>query len=224
MTFFELLAYAVPHFLNGGVITLKLAAISLLVGAGIGIPLAFIRVYGKKSLQNVVIGFAEILRGTPVLVQLFLIYYGFPQIGITWSSNLCAIIILSLNSAAFQIEYLRAAIEAVGNKQMEAARSIGMTRTKAMMYIIIPQAIRIVLPNWSNEAIAMIKNTGIVYTIAVVDVMGETRRIISKFYNPIESYAAVALFYLVLVTVLSLFFNYIERKLRIPGLVLEDKR
>jgi len=155
---------------------------------------------------------------------LFLIYYGFPQIGITLSPNTCAITILGLNSAAFQVEYLRSAIEAVGSKQMEAARSLGMTHARAMVVIILPQAIRMILPNWSNEAISMFKNTGILYLIAVLDMMGQTKRVISKFYNPIDSYALIAVFYLVLVSVISLIFNFVEKKLRIPGLSIEDDR
>ena len=194
------------------------------LGIVLGLPLAFVRVYGNKTLRGLVIGFSELFRGTPVLIQLFLLYYGFPQIGITLEPNVCAVIILGVNSAAFQIEYLRSAIESVGNKQLEAARSLGMTRVKAMIHIIIPQAVRLILPNWSNEAISMIKNTGILYLIAVLDLMGQTKRIISKFYNPIDSYALVALFYLAVVTIISLIFNYVEKKLRIPGLVLEDNR
>lgn len=220
----EFIFYAIPYMFKGLLLTLRLAMASLAVGIAVGLPLSFLRVYGGKAVKWFVIGFSEIFRCTPVLIQLFMVYYGFPQIGITLEPNVCAIIVLGLNSAAFQIEYLRSAIEAVGKKQLEAARSLGMSRTKAMLRIIVPQAIRMILPNWSNEAVSMIKNTGILYLIAVLDLMGQTKRIISKFYNPIDSYALVALFYLVVVTIISAAFNYLEKRLKIPGLILEDER
>src|SRR5699024_4791231 len=111
----EFISYAIPYMFDGLWITLKLAAASLLLGIVLGLPLAFVRVYGNKTLRGLVIGFSELFRGTPVLIQLFLLYYGFPQIGITLEPNVCAVIILGVNSAAFQIEYLRSAIESVGN-------------------------------------------------------------------------------------------------------------
>lgn len=220
----EFISYAIPYMFKGLWLTLRLAAISLAIGIIVGLPMSFLRVYGNKVIKGFIIGFSESFRCTPVLIQLFMVYYGFPQIGITLEPNVCAVIVLGLNSAAFQIEYLRSAIESVGSKQLEAARSLGMPKAKAMIRIIIPQAIRMILPNWSNEAVSMIKNTGILYLIAVLDLMGQTKRIISKFYNPIDSYAIVALFYLVVVTVISAVFNYLERRLRIPGLMLEDER
>jgi polar amino acid transport system permease protein len=210
--------------LIGTVITLQIGGGALLIGLLLGIPLAFMRIYGGPILNRITLIYSEILRGTPILVQLFMVYYGLPQLGILLDPFPAAILTLGLNSAAYQVEYLRGAIGAVGENQMLAARSLGMSTIKAIRCVVLPQAMRLVLPSWSNEAIYMIKNTAVVYLIAVPDLMTKTKIMIARYYNPIESYTLVAVFYLVLVAVATVIFHTIERKFTIPGLHMEKMR
>jgi len=123
-----------------------------------------------------------------------------------------------LNTAAYQAEYFRGAIQAVSGGQMMAARSLGMTMPQAVRHVILPQALRLVLPSWSNEFILMLKYSSIVYTITLYDVMGIGKRIANRNFKFFEVFVIVALFYLALVFIVSMVLRFIERKVRIPGL------
>jgi len=213
-----------PDFLDGLVVSIKLTLMGLGIGAGIGLPLALSRVYGGKWIRRIAIGYIELFRGTPLLVQLFVIYFGLPDLGVTFSRTTAALLALGLNSGAYQAEYFRGAIQAIGSGQMVAARSIGMSRAKAIQHIILPQALRVVIPPWSNEPISLIKASAVVFIIAVPDLMTEAKLIISRIYDPIGIYLIVALFYLVLVTVLTAIISAIEKNLRIPGLEIDSAR
>ena len=188
MTYWEFSLSTMPLFLNGAVVTIKISAVALVIGFVAGIPLAFIQLYGSRLPRILATAYVEFMRGTPLMVQLFVIYYGLPQFGIVFSSTLSAFLALGLNSAAYQAEYFRGAILAVGDRQPIAARSIGMSKLQAIRCIMLPQAVRIALPSWSNEAIYMIKNTAIVYMIAVPELMAQASKLTTKYYNPVESY------------------------------------
>lgn len=218
------LKIAIPAFLSGAVITLKMSAISLLLGLAVGVPLAFARVYGGKFLRNFSLVYSELMRGTPVLVQLFIVYYGLPQFGIVLSPMVAGCLTMGLNSAAYQIEYFRGAILSIGPGQMMAARALGMSQFKAIRVILIPQVLRIVLPTWANEAISMVKNTSVCYLIAVPELMTQAKIMIAQFYNTIESYSTVAVFYLVIVGIMTIAFSLIEKKVKIPGLAIEKSK
>ena len=140
MDYYSFLQVAVPAMASGVVKSLQISVISLAIGLLVGVPLAFVRVYGGKTAKKLTMVYSEIFRGTPVLVQLFLIYYGLPQFGILFSPMTAACLTLGLNSSAYQIEYLRGSIVAVGDKQMEAARSIWMSTFQAVKCIMLPQA------------------------------------------------------------------------------------
>jgi polar amino acid transport system permease protein len=213
-----------PDLLDGLLVSIKLTLTGLGIGIGIGLPIAISRIYGGKWVRRFAIGYIELFRGTPLLVQLFVIYFGLPDIGVTFSRTTAAILALGLNSGAYQAEYFRGAIQAIGSGQMVAARSIGMNRLKAILHIIMPQALRIVIPPWSNEPISLIKASAVVFIIAVPDLMTEAKLIITRIYDPIGIYLIVALFYLVIVMLLSTIINTIERSLRIPGLEVDSTR
>lgn len=218
MTYFDFLLIAMPKLLKGLTITLQISVVCLVIGFVIGIPAALARVYGPKWLQWIVTAYIEILRGTPTLVQLFLIYYGLPQLNITLSAFLSAYIALGLNSSAYQAEYFRGAIQAIKSGQMMAARSIGMTKFQAIRYVIIPQAFRFAIPSWSNEAISMIKISSIVYLITVPELMNVAKELVSRYYNPFETYITVGVIYLIVIGILSWLLNQLEKYLTIPGL------
>lgn len=213
-----------PDLFDGLMVSIKLTLLGLGIGAGIGLPLAITRVYGGKWVRRIAIGYIELFRGTPLLVQLFIIYFGLPDLGITFSRTTAALLALGLNSGAYQAEYFRGAIQAIGSGQMVAARSIGMSRLKAIQHIILPQALRIVLPPWSNEPVTLIKASAVVFIIAVPDLMTEAKFIITRIYDPIGIYLIVALFYLVLVMVLTGIISTIEKSLRIPGFEIDSAR
>jgi polar amino acid transport system permease protein len=219
-----------PELLQGVVTTLYLTAVALVIGVILGLSASLARIYGPPWLRKLAIGYIELFRGTPLLVQLFVVYYGLPAIGslfglprfgITLDRLPAAFLTLGLNSGAYQAEYFRGAIQAVGSGQMTAARALGMTQMQAIGYIILPQALRLVLPAWSNEAVSMIKYTAVVFLIAVPDLMGKAKILSGRYFNPIEIYLTVALIYLALVTVATTIMRYIERRLYIPGPHLE---
>ena len=213
-----------PDLLEGMIVSLELTLVALSLGVLAGLPAALARVYGGTWMRRLAIAYIEIFRGTPLLVQLFIVYYGLPDLGITLSRLTAAFITLGLNSGAYQAEYFRGAIQAVGSGQMIAARAIGMTRIQAIRYIILPQALRLVLPAWSNEAISMVKYTAVVFLIAVPDLMGKAKILAGRYFNPIEMYLTVALIYIFLVAVATWLMRTVENKLQTPGLELEVER
>ena len=223
MDYFEFLAIAIPKLGKGLLITFQVASVCLVIGMLIGIPAAFARVYGPKWLRWIVTAFIEIMRGTPVLVQLFLVYYGLPQFGVVFSAFTSAYIALGLNSGAYQTEYFRGAIQAISNGQMMAARSIGMTRMQAIRHVIIPQALRMAIPAWSNEAISMIKISSILYLIAVPEMMTVAKELFARYYNPFQTYITVGIVYLIIIGLITVLLNHLEKRLTIPGMEL-DKR
>ncbi len=223
MDYFEYLTIAIPKLGEGLLITFKVAFVSLGIGMLIGLPASLARVYGPKWLRWIVTAFIEILRGTPVLVQLFLVYYGLPQFGVTFSAFTSAYIALGFNSGAYQTEYFRGAIQAISSGQMMAARSIGMTRMQAIRHVIIPQALRMAIPAWSNEAVSMIKISSILYLIAVPEMMTVAKELFARYYNPFQTYITVGIGYLIIIGVITVLLNHLEKNLTIPGMEL-DKR
>ncbi len=221
-SYLSFLQIAIPELLVGTVITLEITFVALISGLLLGVPLALARVYGGRGLSWASTIYTEIFRGTPVLVQLFIIYYGLPQFGITLPAYLAAFVTLGLNSAAYQAEYFRGAILSISSGQMMAAQSLGMSKLKAVLFVIVPQAFRLALPSWSNEAVSLVKVTSIVYLIAVPDLMTRAKILSSRFFNPMETYLTVAVFYLVIIGVASWVLNYIEKRSRIPGLEMEQ--
>lgn len=211
-----------PVLWQGTIITLQLASVSLLLGMALGLPLGVLRVYGPAWVQRIVGLYVLVFQGTPLLVQLFVIYYGLPQLGLTLDRFPAAYIALGLHSAAYQAEYLRGALQSVGAGQMVAARAIGMSKVQAITNIILPQAFRLVLPAWSNEVVSMIKYTAVVYLIAVPDLMGQAKNLSSKFFQPIPIYLTAAVFYLVLVGITYFALRALECRLHVPGLTMEE--
>lgn len=221
--FLTFLQNVIPGLLQGTMITLQLAGVSLALGVLIGLPAGIARVYGPRWLQRIVGVYVTVFQGTPLLIQLFLVYYGLPDVGITFSRFAAAYLALGLNSGAYQAEYLRGALQSVGAGQMTAARAIGMSQSQAIRSIILPQALRLVLPAWSNEAIAMLKYTAVVFLIAVPDLMGQAKILSAKYFAPIATYSVVAVFYLVLVGIAYLVLRQVERRVQIPGLTGESE-
>lgn len=213
-----------PDLLKGAGITLLLTVQGLIAGFVLGLLATLARTYGSKFWRGLAVGYIELFRGTPLLVQLFLIYYGLPGLGITLSRELSAFLALGLNSGAYQAEYLRGSILAIGDSQMMAGRSIGLSRWQTIWYVILPQALRLAIPAWSNEPVSLLKSTAVVFLIAVPELMAKAKAIAARTYDPIGSYLAVAVIYLAIVYILDAFLRWLERASRIPGFETEGKK
>ncbi len=224
MNWLQLFQRYLPDFIKGAGVTIELTVVGLVIGFFLGLVLALARSYGPGWLKAIAVGYIELFRGTPLLVQLFIIYYGLPSLGLTLSQMLSAYLALGLNSAAYQAEYFRGSLQAIGSSQMTAGRAIGLSRWKTIWYVILPQALRLMIPAWSNEPISLLKTTAVVFLIAVQDLMAKAKRAAAETYDPIGSYLAVAVVYLVMVFILNWGLKYLERKTVIPGFEMESKK
>ena len=221
--FFAFFTRFLPDLIQGAGITLLLTAEGLVAGFVLGLFAAYGRVYGSRFWRGFAVGYIELFRGTPLLMQLFILYYGLPGLGITLSRELSAFLALGFNSGAYQAEYLRGSILAIGEGQMMAGRAIGMPRRKVIWHIILPQALRLAIPAWSNEPVSLLKSTAVVFLIAVPELMAKAKSIAAQTYDPIGAYLAVAIVYLVIVYVLDAALRGLERASRIPGFEVEAK-
>ncbi|TAL55506.1 amino acid ABC transporter permease [Pandoraea sp.] len=205
---------------HGALVTIEVTSASLLLGCVLGLLVGIGRlnprhrfVYGFCTVYLVVI------RGTPLLVQLFLLFFGLPQFNIMLPAFFCGVLGLGVYSGAYQSEVVRGAIASIDRGQMEAARSIGMSSAQAMRSIILPQAIVRMIPPLGNEFIALIKNSALVSLLTIDDLMHQGEKIISVSYRSLEVYLAIALVYLVMTGTTSLLLRFAERKLRAGGMV-----
>jgi len=222
--FFTFFLRFLPDLLRGAGVTVLLTIEGLSAGFILGLLTALARTYGDKFWRGLAVGYIELFRGTPLLVQLFLIYYGLPGLGITLSRELSAFLALGLNSGAYQAEYLRGSLLAISEGQMMAGRAIGLSRWKTVWHVILPQALRLAIPAWSNEPVSLLKSTAVVFLIAVPELMAKAKSIAAKTYDPIASYLAVAIIYLAMVYLLDLVLRWMENNTRIPGFDMEGKK
>jgi len=216
--FFELARDILPALLQGTSITLELTFICISGGFVLGLIVALGRVYGNKLIYTLVTSYVELIRGTPLLVQLFLIYYGLPDIGIVFHPILAAGIALGMNTSAYQAEYFRGAIQSIPAGQMIAARSLGIGKLASVWYIIIPQALRLVIPPWSNELVYMLKNTSLAYIVGVPELMAHANMIAERNFLYFDVYLIVAVIYIVIVNLFASFLSLVEKRVKIPGL------
>jgi polar amino acid transport system permease protein len=211
-----------PRYLHGLMTTITLVAISVVCGAVLSLPLAFARMSKNKVISGFAYCYVYVFRGTPLLAQLFLIYYGLGQfrpqlesVGLWWffrDAWYCGLFSMTINTAAYQAEILRGAIESVPRGQHEAASSLGIHRAIAFRKIVLPQALIVALRPYGNEIILLIKGSAVVAIITVLDLMGETRYAFSRTFD-YQTYLWAAIFYLAMVEVLRHLWNWIERRL-----------
>jgi polar amino acid transport system substrate-binding protein len=173
----------IPLLGKGAVVTLELSIISMALAIGLGLSLALFRLYAPSVVRALAVGYIESIRGTPLLVQLFLIFYGLPHIGIRLSPMLAAIIGLGLNYSAYEAENYRAGIQSIPKTQMEAALVLGMTRLQALRHVILPQAMRLVIPPVTNDFIALLKDSSLVSVITMVELTKAYSQLASIHYD-----------------------------------------
>lgn len=205
-----------PVLLKGLGVTVFVTIISCFSGTVLGTLLALGKIYGNKYISAMTRIFISIIRGTPLLVQLFIIYYGLPSYGIRLTPITAAIISFIINSGAYQAEYLRGSIQSISGSQLKAAQSIGMTKLQGIRHVILPQALRRVIPSWTNEFIYMIKYSSLAYVIGAKELMTEGKLIASRNYQFFNVYFVVALIYLVVIILFVYLFNRLEKKVTIP--------
>lgn len=193
-------------------ITLSMAFISTAIALVIAILIAIIKTFNTKVLSQIADVYISFFRGTPLLVQLFLLYYGLPQIFPSFSSldaYTASILGLSLHFSAYMAEAIRGAISSIEKGQFEAAESLGMSQTQTFIYIILPQAIRVAIPSLMNNFIDLLKSTSLAFTLGVPEIMAKAQLEASSSFKYFESFLAVALVYWALVVS----FGYLQRKL-----------
>jgi polar amino acid transport system permease protein len=217
----KLLKYG-PKMLSGLMVTLELVITAIVLGALLSFPIAFARMSKSRILSSAAYGYVYFFRGTPLIAQLYLIYYGFgsfrpffESINMWWffrEAYYCALFSFTLNTAAYQAEILRGAIESVPRGQREACDALGLHKAHAFWHVILPQAFIVALRPYGNEIILMIKGSAIVAIVTVFDLMGETRRAYSRTFD-FQLYLWAAILYLSIVEVLRNIWNMLERRL-----------
>ncbi len=213
----EFLSFALtylPYLLQGAIITIEIAAIGVIFGSILGILVGLGRVSRNPLLSQISRFYIWVIRGTPLLLQLFVIHFAIPSAfpALTLPPFVSACIALSLNAAAYIAEIARGAIQSIDKGQMEAARSLGLSSSQSMRRVIIPQAFRRMLPPLGNEFIALIKESSLVSTIALYDLLRTGQQIISSTYRYSEVFLLVGLIYLLLTTIMSYIVRKIEKK------------
>ena len=209
----ELFFSSLPPLLLAAIkVSIPLAVISFIFGVGIAVITALARLSNNAILKFIFGFYVWIFRGTPLLVQLFIVFYGLPSVGVTLDVWACATIAFSLNVGAYASESVRAAILAVPKGQVEAAASLNMSSAQIFFHIVAPQAFRIAIPPLSNSFIALVKDTSLAASITMVDMFMVAQRIAARTYEPLLLYVEVALIYLVICTVLSGIQVMLERR------------
>jgi len=209
MEIWDLLQQAAPIMLKGVGYTLLFALSSMLGGLALGFLLAIARIAPWKMVQWPAAVYVSLMRGTPLLVQIFIVYYGLPSIGIEFSPLTAGVLTLSLNTGAYLSESLRGAILGVGKGQWAASFSLGLNYPQTLRHIVLPQAIRIAVPAMSNTLISLIKDTSLVSVITVTELMLSTKEMIAVTFRPLPLYIAAAMVY----WVLSLCFEALQHRL-----------
>ena len=204
----------IPQMLWGTVDTLKLFFVTIVISIPLGVLLAMGRVSSIKSLRSLISGYVWLLRGTPLMLQLLFVYYGLPfipVIGIRMDDFPAAILAFVLNYAAYFCEIFRAGIQSIPVGQYEAARTLGMDYSQTMRRIVLPQVFKIILPPVSNETITLVKDTSLIYVLAMNDLLRTTRNLVQRDFN-IMPFMVAAVFYLIMSLALTYMFNRLEKR------------
>ena len=205
---------------SGTLITIEITAAALVLGCVLGLLIGLGRLNpDRKIIYGLCTTYLTLVRGTPLLVQLFILFFGLPHFGIQLPAYVCGIFGLGIYSAAYVSEIVRGSIQSVEKGQMEAARSLGLPHKLAMRKVILPQAFVRMIPALGNEFIALIKNSALVSLLTIADVMHEGEKIISVSYRSLEVYLAIAVIYLMLTSITTLILRRTEKVLRADGRV-----
>ncbi|MGA7776173.1 MAG: amino acid ABC transporter permease [Paraburkholderia sp.] len=212
----SLLIQSLPVLAQGALLTIKFAVLSMVFGLLAASVLAVMGISHNRVLKWIARVYVSLMRGTPLLVQIFVIYYGLPSLGISLDPTPAGVIALSANVAAYLSESMRGAILGIHRGQWLAAYSLGLSRRQTLRYVIAPQALRIAVPSLSNSLISLIKDTSLVSVITVTELLRSAQEVIASTYQPLPLYLAAAAIYWVLCQVLEWLQHWYERRLALP--------
>jgi len=213
MEIFQLLKDSLPSLLSGLSVTIELAVISLILAVILGIILGIFSISTSKILKGIATVYIYIIRGTPLMIQALFLYFGVGQaLNIQFDPVVAGIITLTANASAYMAEIFRGGIQAIDVGQMEAARSLGLSYSKAMRKVILPQAVKIMIPSILNQFIVTLKDTSILTVISVRELTESGKIIIARNYKSLEMYAILACMYFIIITALTLVSSYVERR------------
>jgi His/Glu/Gln/Arg/opine family amino acid ABC transporter permease subunit len=205
--------YGVPYMLKGTVVTLEVSACAMVLASVIGLVMGLISVSSLRVLKAIIRAYVYFVRGTPALVQIFLVYFALPRIGFELSSFWSGVVALAFNSAGFIAEIMRAGLQSIDAGQTEAALSIGMTERQSIQFILLPQSLRRVTPPLTNELITLVKSSSLLSVISITELTRTAQLIIAEKFVPFELYAALAVYYLVIISILSWGSEALEKRL-----------
>lgn len=227
---FKLIFEYLPSILTRIHITLFIVLLATIVGLLLGTLIALIRIYKIPIINYIAIIYISFIRGTPILVQLFIVYYGLPEILIgigidinRWDKLYFVLITYALNTAAFMAEIIRASIMSVPISQTEASYSIGMTRWQTFHRIIAPQAIVTALPSMGTSIVGILQDSSLAFTLGVIDVMGQAQAIGTRTLHTIEGYIGAAIIFVVLSVLLEKIFSIIEKKVTFEKIIGDSR-
>ncbi len=208
---------SIPYLLQGVGVTLKITLYALIIGAVLGLLLALARVYGGGVSRRFAVFYSRVIRSLPLLVILFMLYFlgsevlDIPAFG-------AIVLALSIHTAAYQSEIFRGAIQSIKKGQMEAALALGMSRSQAVFYVILPQALRLAIPYWANESAIVLKDSALAYVLGITELMRRGEYISANTSQPLLTYIIVGFIYFILTYALTKSLAFVDRRSRIPGL------
>jgi len=203
-----------PVYGRALLLTIKLSALGILLSAGLGAICGLILYFKIPVVRKMVQGYIELARNTPLLIQLYFLYYGVSKLGLVMSGEMCAVIGLTFLGGGYMAEAFRSGLEAVSKAQIDFGLSIGLDRAQLVRHVILPQALSVAMPVLGANCIFLIKETSVVSIIALQDIMSLTKELIGMYYRTVESLAMLVLCYLLLLLPASFLFTRLERKLR----------
>lgn len=205
-----------PYLLEGAWLTVVISATAMILALLLGMLIAVVSQSGNRFARGVVRIYVEVFRNTPLLIQLFIVYFGLPQLGLKLSPFLSGMAALMLYTAAYNVEIFRAGLEAVPRGQREAARATGLSPLQEALYVVVPQALRISFPALGNNLISLVKNSSLVSTIGMVELMFTANDIAFNNFRSFEIYGAAAVLYVLLILGLTRLLKFAEARLT-PG-------
>ena len=210
----DFLVAMLPQYVEAAKLTLSIGLLGVLGSVLVGLIIAFIRVEKIPLLNGIAKAYIEVSRNTPLLIQLFFLYFGLPKAGIVLSSEVCAIIGMIFLGASYMAESFRSGIEAVDRRQIEAAMAIGLTKGQRIRYVVLPQALAVAIPSIGANTIFLMKETSVFSAVALADLMYVAKDLIGLYYETDEALFMLVVSYLVILVPIAVIFSLLERRLR----------
>ncbi|MGN1113542.1 MAG: amino acid ABC transporter permease [Oscillospiraceae bacterium] len=203
-----------PMYKQAAILTVSIGAIGILLSIVIGVICALARYYRIPVLSQICLAYTELSRNTPLIIQLFFLYFGLPKVGIVFSSEMCGIIGVAFLGGSYMAESLRSGLETVGKQQIESAESLGLRKHQIMRYIILPEAVSVSVPAVCANVIFLLKETCVFSAVSLADLMYVAKDLIGMYYNTNEALLMLVVSYLIIILPISIIFSLIERRMR----------